>query len=489
MPTKNNISYFGLLAGLLLFFSFIYFDPPKGLNNIAWLTAGVALMMTMWWISEAVPIYATGLVPLVLFPLLGLFDIREVSSSYAHPLVLLFLGGFIIASAMESSGLHKRIALKILSLSGTSPSKIIAGFMITTAILSMWVSNTASTIMMLPIAMSVITIFAKKDNLAKNDFAIPLLLAIAYSASIGGTATLIGTPTNIMLASILSDTYKYQISFIDWFLIGFPIVLILLPIVWVFLSKIIFQVSSKKSKALEITLSNLNKSIGKAGKSEKVVAMVFFLTAMLWIFRKVLNNSLGTNLNDTSIGILGALMLFIIPTGKNSRACNWDTANKIPWGVLFLVGGGIALSKAFKSSGLADWIGSFSSYLYGLDVYFLILISVLVIIFLTELNSNTATVATFTPILIIFAIGLGSNPLYFVIPTTIAASCAFMLPIATPPNAVIFGSGKIDIKEMVKAGVGLNLISILAVSIISIVILNTIFNYDVMSIPSWAINN
>ena len=489
MLTKNNISYFGLLAGLLLFSSFIYFDPPKGLNDIAWLTAGVALMMTMWWISEAVPIYATGLVPLVLFPLLGLFDIREVSTSYAHPLVLLFLGGFIIASAMESSGLHKRIALKILSLSGTSPSKIIAGFMITTAIVSMWVSNTASTIMMLPIAMSVITIFAKKDNLAKNDFAIPLLLAIAYSASIGGTATLIGTPTNIMLASILSDTYKYQISFIDWFLIGFPIVLILLPIVWVFLSKIIFQVSSKKSKALEITLSNLNKSIGKAGKSEKVVAMVFFLTAMLWIFRKVLNNSLGTNLNDTSIGILGALMLFIIPTGKNSRACNWDTANKIPWGVLFLVGGGIALSKAFKSSGLADWIGSFSSYLYGLDVYFLILISVLVIIFLTELNSNTATVATFTPILIIFAIGLGSNPLYFVIPTTIAASCAFMLPIATPPNAVIFGSGKIDIKDMVKAGVGLNLISIIAVSILSIVILNTMFNYDVMSIPSWAINN
>ena len=485
MFTKDKTSIFGLIFGFVIFLLFFIVKPPEGLDKVAWLTAGVAILMTIWWTTEAVPIYATGLIPLVLFPLLGLYDIKAISSSYAHPLVLLFLGGFIIASAMESSGLHKRIALKILGLSGTSPSKIIAGFMFTTAVLSMWVSNTASTIMMLPIAMSVITIFSKENDFNKNNFTIPLLLAIAYSSSIGGAATIIGTPTNIMLASILSDTYQYEIGFIDWFIIGFPVVLVLLPVVWLFLNKITFKVSSEKSLALEKVVLDLNEGIGKASKGEKVVAIIFFLTAILWIFRKVLNNLLNIDLNDTSIGIMGALMLFIIPTGKRERACNWETANKIPWGVLFLVGGGIALSNAFKSSGLATWIGSFSSYLYGLDIYILILISVFIIIFLTELNSNTATVATFTPILIIFAIGLEINPIFFVIPTTIAASCAFMLPIATPPNAVIFGSGKLDIKDMIRAGISLNIISALVVSFISILILNVVFEYEMLGVPNW----
>ena len=488
MLNKNKISLYGLVIGISIFLSFLFTEAPEGLNRVAWLTAGVAILMTVWWITEAVPIYVTGFMPLVLFPLLEIFSIKTVSASYAHPLVLLFLGGFIIASAMESSGLHKRIALKILALSGTSPSKIIAGFMFTTAILSMWVSNTASTVMMLPIAMSVVTIFSKNNIIKKNEFATPLLLAIAYSASIGGTATIIGTPTNIMLASILNDTYNYSISFIDWFVIGLPIALFLLPIVWFFLIKIIFKVSSEKSYALEKVLIDFSNKIGKASKSEIVVAIIFFLTATLWIFRKALNNLFDLNLNDTTISILGAVMLFIIPTGKNKRACNWETASKIPWGVLFLVGGGIALSSAFKSSGLANWIGSYSSYLYNINIFILILISVLLIIFLTELNSNTATVATFTPILIIFAIGLETNPLFFVIPTTIAASCAFMLPIATPPNAVIFGSGQLDIKDMVKAGIGLNLVSAMVVSILSIIILNIFFGYQVNIMPDWVIS-
>lgn len=485
MLNRYNFSLIGLALGLVFLVIFLFTPHPEGLNRLAWLTAGIAILMTIWWITEAVPIYITGLVPLVAFPLLGLFDLKVVSNSYAHPLVLLFLGGFIIASAMESSGLHKRIALKILSFSGTSPFKILGGFMVTTALLSMWVSNTASTIMMLPIASSVIAIFSSQNNVEDKSFAIPLLLSIAYSASIGGTATLIGTPTNIMLASILSDTYNYQISFIDWFIIGFPVAFILIPIVWLFLSKIIFKVSTEKSFALEKTIKKLKKEMGKANTAEKVVAIIFILTASLWIFRKVLNEVFGFNLNDTSIGLLGALLLFIIPTAKNSRACNWNTASKIPWGVLFLVGGGIALSRAFKSSGLAEWIGSFSSYLYGLDIYLLILISVAIIIFLTELNSNTATVATFTPILIIFAIGLEANPLFFVIPTTIAASCAFMLPVATPPNAVIFGSGKVNISNMAKAGISLNLISVFIVTIVSLTILNLVFHLEIFTLPYW----
>ena len=441
--------------------------------------------MTIWWVTEAIPIYATGLVPLLLFPLLDLFELKVVAASYAHPLVLLFLGGFIIASAMENSGLHKRIALKILSFSGTSPSKIIAGFMFTTAALSMWVSNTASTIMMLPIATSVIAFFTSQNNVNNKDFAIPLLLSIAYAASIGGTATLIGTPTNIMLASILSDTYGYKISFIDWLIIGLPVVTILIPIVWLFLTRIIFKVSSEKSDALENTLIKMKREIGKSSATEKVVALIFFLTATLWIFRKTLNDKFNLTLNDTSIGILGALLLFIIPYGSNKRACSWETANKIPWGVLFLVGGGIALSRAIKVSGLAEWIGSFSNYLYGLDIYLLIFIAVALIILLTELNSNTATVATFSPILIIFAIGLEVNPLVFVIPTTIAASCAFMLPIATPPNAVVFGSGKVKINNMIKAGLPLNIISVFIVTSVSLIILNQIFNYNLMVLPEW----
>ncbi len=482
---KKNISFVGLVFGILVFLFFLVSSPPEGLSKLAWLTAGVTILMTIWWISEAIPIYATGFIPIILFPLLGLFELKIVASSYAHPLVLLFLGGFIIASAMEGCGLHKRIALKILSLAGTSPSKIIAGFMFTTALLSMWVSNTASTIMMLPIATSVIAFFSRQKNIENNRFSKPLLLSIAYSASIGGAATLIGTPTNIMLASILSDTYNYEISFIDWFIVGLPVTLVLTPLVWFFLNKIIFKVPSDNSRALETTLFKMKKEMGTATLKEKIVAIVFLLTAILWIFRKTLNSYFNLSLNDTSIGILGALLLFIIPSGSNERACNWKTANQIPWGVLFLVGGGIALSKAIKESGLAEWIGSFSNYLYGLDVYVLILISVALIILLTELNSNTATVATFSPILIIFAIGLEVNPLFFVIPTTIAASCAFMLPIATPPNAVVFGSGKVNINDMIKAGFILNIISVFVVTVVTLLILNYGFHYDLMNIPEW----
>ena len=480
MFSKDTVSMFGLFFGIFTFSIFLFFDPPKGMSNAAWLTAGVALLMTIWWVTEAIPIYLTGIVPLILFPVLNIFDMKLIAASYAHPLVLLFLGGFIIASSMEACGLHKRIALKILSFSGTSPSKIIAGFMFSTALISMWVSNTASTIMMLPIALSVIAIFSNQANISNQNFAVPLLLSIAYSASIGGATTLIGTPTNIMLSGILSDSYNFEISFADWFLIGFPIAIILLPIVWFFLTKFSFRVSNKKSDALENTIKKMQSDLGKSSFTEKSVGLIFMLTALLWIFRRTLNDLFNLNLNDTSIGLFGALLLFLIPTGKGSRACDWNTANKIPWGVLLLVGGGIALSKAFNSSGLAAWLGSFSNYFYGYEFYFLILISVFLIIFLTELNSNTATIATFAPILIIFAIGIEENPLFFVIPATIAASCAFMLPVATPPNAVVYGSGKIEIKDMIKAGLVLNLISLIVISFVGVLLVNQVFDSKTM---------
>ena len=488
MFDRDSISVYGLALGLISFIFFITNEPPSDLNYKAWITAGVAILMTIWWVTEAIPIYITGLIPIIVFPLFNIFEIQDISNSYAHPLVLLFLGGFIIASAMESCGLHKRIALNILSLSGTSPSKIIAGFMITTASISMWVSNTASTIMMLPIATSVITIFVNQNRTEDRDFTIPLLLAIAYSASLGGIATLIGTPTNIMLASILSDNYKFNISFFDWLKIGLPITIILLPLVWFILTRVVFTVSKSKSNALELTIKKLKEEIGKPTYAERIVGIVFFLTAIFWILRKFINNYFNININDTSIGLFGALLLFIIPISKGKRACDWSTANKIPWGVLLLVGGGIALSKAFTSSGLADWIGTFSFYFDGLNIFLLMLIFVTLIIFLTELNSNTATIATFTPILIAFSLAININPLFIAIPSTIAASCAFMLPVATPPNAVIFGSGKISIKNMIKAGFILNIIGVFLVTSISYLLIKYLWGYEIYSIPNFFMN-
>jgi len=480
---KDTFSLFGLFFGFFILSLFLFFDPPQDMSSAAWLTAGVALLMTIWWVTEAIPIYITGTVPLILFPIFNIFDMKLVAASYAHPLVLLFLGGFIIASAMEACGLHKRIALKILSFAGTSPSRIIAGFMFSTALISMWVSNTASTIMMLPIALSVITIFSSQKSISNKNFAVPLLLSIAYSASIGGASTLIGTPTNIMLSGILSDSYNFEISFTDWFLVGFPLAIILLPLVWFFLTKFSFKVSKIKSDALEKTIKRMQSDLGKSSFTEKSVGLIFVFTALLWIFRRSLNELFNLNLNDTSIGLFGALLLFLIPTGKGLRACNWDTANKIPWGVLLLVGGGIALSKAFNASGLALWLGGFSNYFYGYEFYFLILISVFLIIFLTELNSNTATIATFAPILIMFSIGIEESPLFFVIPATIAASCAFMLPVATPPNAVVYGSGKIEIKDMIKAGFILNLISLIVISFIGVFLVDFVF--ETKNIQIW----
>ena len=488
MFSRDKVSSFGLIFGLFILSLFLFSDHPEGLSRVGWITAGVALLMTIWWVTEAIPIYVTGIIPIILFPLFNIFEIEEISNSYAHPLVLLFLGGFIIASAMESCGLHKRIAINILSIAGTSPSKIIAGFMIATASISMWVSNTASTIMMLPIATSVIALFAQQTKSKESDLTVPLLLAIAYSASIGGIATLIGTPTNIMLVSILSDNYNYDISFFDWFKVGFPTSLILIPIMWFFLTHIIFKIPNRESDALHKVLRNLKEEIGKSSYAEKIVTAVFIITASLWMLRRLINNSFELNINDTSIGLFGALLLFIIPIKKNQRACSWETASKIPWGILLLVGGGIALSKAFNITGLANWIGSFSVFFDGYNIFLLIIIFVTLIIFLTELNSNTATIATFAPILIAFAIGINVNPLFFAIPCTIAASCAFMLPVATPPNAVIFGSGKISIRNMVRAGIILNIISIFLVTIISYFLLKYFFNYEIYSVPNIFIN-
>ncbi len=487
---KEKISFLGLFLGLLFFAVIFFTESPDGLSRAGWLTLGVSILMAIWWMSEAIPIYATGLVPLFAFPLLNILDIKMTAESYAHPLNLLFLGGFIIAAVMQESLLHKRIALNIISIFGTSPSRIIAGFMIATSILSMGVSNTASTIMMLPIALSVITLFEKDNKLSNsNKFALPLLLAIAYSASIGGMGTLIGTPTNIMLASILSSNYDFEIGFLEWFMIGFPLVLIMIPSVWFFLTNIIFKVPSIKNEKLKNSLLVRKRELGKITYYEKVVATVFFLVALLWILRRKINSIFPDfGINDTSIAIFGALLLFIIPISKGRRACNWNIALKIPWGVLFLVGGGLSLSNAFKTSELADWIGTYAFLMSDFNIYFLILATVAIIIFLTELNSNTATIATFAPILIIFAINLGQNPLVLVLPATFAASCAFMLPVATPPNAVVFGSGLISISSMLRAGLLLNIFSVVIISFTSLFLLKIIFNIEFNSLPYWVAN-
>ena len=490
---KDRVTNIGFFIGIAALAITVFIEAPSGLSNVAWLTAGVAVLMASWWVSEAIPIPATGLVPLVLFPILGIADIKTAAAPFAHPINLLFLGGFIIAASMEKWGLHRRIALNLVTIIGTGPRSIVAGFMIATAGLSMWVSNTASTIMMLPIAMSVINLFERGRRLGLSEtdknFAKALMLAIAYSASIGGMATLIGTPPNIVLAGVLSDTYGFEIGFVEWMFVGLPIVLILLPIVWIFLVKIAFKIPVKGPSNLVNSIYSSRRSLGKMSSPEIAVAIVFATVAILWISRRQLTlwfPELG--INDTSIAVVGALLLFFIPAGNGERVCSWDTAIKIPWGVLFLVGGGLSLSNAFKSSGLAAWIGSHTTLLGGLELIIIVLAIVALIVFLTELNSNTATTATFVPILAAVSIGINENPLLMVIPATLGASCAFMFPNATPPNAVVFGSGHLTIVNMIRAGFMLNLIAIIIVTCVSFLLLSIVFDVQPGNIPDWAFN-
>lgn len=453
-----------VLAGTILGLGVIVSPVPEGVPPDAWKVLGVTLWMAFWWLTEALPIPATALLPLIVFPVLGLFDFKTSAAPYAHPLIFLFLGGFIIAKAIEAWNLHRRIALLIVRAFGTRPDYLIAGFMLATAILSMWVSNTATTVMMLPIAISIIGVLNEKEEpqIAANT-ATALLLAIAYSASIGGVGTLVGSPPNALLAAFAQEQFGIELGFAKWMTIGLPVVFVMLPLAWLLLTRVTCPVARRPIPGADAIIRTEIEALGAMSIEEKRVLAVFVLTALCWILRPLISVAFpDMGLTDSGIALIGALSLFIIPTGKGdgSSLMTWPRAVSLPWGILLLFGGGLSLAGAISNSGLADVVGSGLGGLEGFPTIVLVAAVTALIVFLTEITSNTATTAIFLPIVATVAVSAGIAPLELIIPVALAASCAFMMPVATPPNAIVFASERLSVAQMAKAGFLLNIIAI-----------------------------
>ncbi len=466
MKLTKNV---GLFLGPILFILIRLFFHPQGMGESENAVLATTSWVAIWWITETVPIAVTSLLPIVLFPLTNAFSISETTSFYGDKYVFLYMGGFIIALAIEKWKLHKRIAINIISIIGTDIQKIILGFMIATAFLSMWISNTATAVMMLPMGLAIVN--QLKDNPATVEdenkiFGKSLMLGIAYSASIGGISTLVGTPPNLVLAGVLKELFNYEITFLQWFIFGFPISVLLLFISWKYLTQIAFKLKQKKFTGGKEEIMRLKNELGKISYEEKVVSLIFFCTAFFWIFRSFLFKNLIPQLDDTIIALFFAIILFIIPNkAKNDKIMNWKDVEKLPWGVILLFGGGMALANGFKNTGLDKFIGNQLFSLEIFSLFMLIIILVTIVNFLTEITSNLATSAMILPILASLSEKLSINPLILMIATTIAASCAFMLPSATPPNAVVFSSGYLEISDMAKKGFILNLISIIIITL------------------------
>lgn len=457
----------GLIAGpaaaLVLYLAL----QDSSLDHAGKATAAMAVWMAIWWMTEAIPVFATALIPLTTFPLLGIRTIRETAAPYGHELIFLFLGGFVIALSMERWGLHRRIARGTFRLVGQRADYVVGAFIVTTAFLSMWMSNTATTIMMLPIALSIIKQVAKGDDSGKLHLATPLLLGIAYGASIGGIGTLIGTPPNLFLASFARDSLGVEIGFADWMAMALPLVIVLLLILWLLLTRVLFPCRGVLL-GLDLRLGSKRKPMAQG---EKVSLVIFVLTASLWLLRPVLGQwtVFGINplagLTDTGIAIAAALLLFLLPAGGGERVMNWETMVRLPWGLLLLFGGGLSLASAMQTNGVSELIGRQLSQFEGLSPWLLIAIATSLMVFLTELTSNTATTAAMVPIFSAVAVGVGMSPVLLATATAVSASCAFMLPVATPPNAIVFAGSGLTIREMIRAGVWMNIICIAVVTI------------------------
>ena len=494
----------GLMGGVAAFVIMLMLPTPEGMSPEGQRAAAVALLMAVWWMTEAVPLAATALLPIALYPLLGVLPGKEVTLAYGDANIFLFMGGFFIAMAMQKWNLHERIALNIVVRTGTNPSNLVFGFMLATAFLSMWISNTATTLMMLPIAMAVIGEMeetAGSGGIGK--FAICLLLGIAYAASIGGVATLIGTPPNGVLLSQYQEMFPDapEIGFFQWMIIGVPFTIILLPITWFLLTHVLFHFRDLNFDGAMVEIEKRVKSLGAMSRGEKIVLTVWILTALAWIFRADIKlgevvipgwYNLFPNkdyIHNSTVAIFFALLLFAIPVDlkKGEFALDWDWAKRIPWGVLILFGGGLALAKAFTSTGLVFWLGDKLTLLDGVSPFLVIVCIALMLTFVTELTSNVATTSIMLPILgVAVAPALGVNPLLLMIPASISASCAFMMPVATPPNAIVFGGGHITVAQMARAGLLINLTGIVLVTLITYFLAIPVFDIVMGEVPEWA---
>jgi sodium-dependent dicarboxylate transporter 2/3/5 len=507
MPWDSNRSNSGtklaaLIIAPMISMSLILFGDLAPENPRITYTLAIAVLMAIWWVTEAIPLAATALLPVALFPLLGIVDGKTISAMYFNHLIFLFIGGFLMALAMERWNLHKRIAIKILIFFGISPGRILMGFMFATAFLSMWMSNTATTMMMIPIALSIIHKLEEILGKAKlGSYSIGLLLGIAYSASVGGIATLVGTPPNLSFARISNIIFPEmpEISFADWLLFAIWISVLLFLLTWLLLF-MMYRPAQRWEKLNREDFRNEYRLLGKAQPEEKVVFLLFILMALMWVFRSGFHfgivdipgwSGLFRNpeyINDGTVAIFVAVLLFVIPsrTRRGERLMDWQTANRLPWHIVLLFGGGFALAKGFVDSGLSVWFGEQLSGLAGSDPMTLTLVVVTMMSFLTELTSNTATTEMILPILAGLAVSIQINPLLLMIPATLAASLAFMLPVATPPNAIVFGTGHLRIKDMIRTGFLLNLAGIIVATLLTYFWGTVIFNIDVGSFPEWA---
>jgi len=465
--SSTGIRALFLPAGPVVCLVLFLIPTPAGLSAEAWKLTALVLWMVIWWISEVVPPHVTALLPVPMLPLMGIMDEKPVAASYAHPLIFLFMGGFMIASAMQRWGLHRRIALRIINATGSTPGRIIAGFMASTALLSMWISNTATAIMMFAVGMSVIEYFKSRgdDAWQMKRFGKALMLSIAYSASIGGVATLIGTPPNLMFAGFMEETYGIQVDFVSWMSFALPFSIVLLPLCWLWLTRICFDVSEVRIEGARHIIRSELKALGPMSRAERVVMTVFILTAAAWISRKMIVQWTGLELSDTAISLVAALVLFVFPVSlkRGEFALDWKSAVKLPWGVLLLFGGGLALAGAFQSTGLSESIGQMVTGLKDIHHAWLILLVAVVIVLLTELTSNTATAAAFLPVMGAVAVGAGINPMLMCVPVALAASMAFLMPVATPPNAIVFAYEDLTIRDMLRAGLGLAPVAIILI--------------------------
>jgi sodium-dependent dicarboxylate transporter 2/3/5 len=471
-----------LFLGPAVFVAVILLPMPPGMEATAWRTVALAAWMAIWWSTEAVPVPITALLPVIALPLLGIGGMEAATAPYAHPLIFLFLGGFLLALGIQRHNLHRRIALGIILRIGTRPAALVAGFMAASGLISMWVSNTATAMMMMPIAISVIGEVEGNDPVRadgrRDDFAVALLLAVAYGASIGGLGTLIGTPPNALLAAFAQETYGVRIGFAEWMVIGVPMALVMGICAWLVLTRWAFHPRQQARTLSRSAIADHIEDLGPMSVAEKRVAAVFLCAAAGWLVRPLLGDvPVLEQLTDPAIAIAAGAALFILPSGLDRRAplLIWRDAAQLPWGTLILFGGGLSLAGAISSSGLAEWIGGALATFASWPSWLLTMLVALVVVFLTELTSNTATTAAFLPVMGVLAGIVGVDPLILMAPAALAASAAFMLPVATPPNAIVHGSGLVAIPDMVRAGFWLNIASVVLISLLVPPLLGLVF--------------
>ena len=477
----------GLILGPLAFIIFLIFGQFEGLSNSGQSVLASTLWIAIWWVTEAIPIAATALLPIILFPLSEGMELPTTTESYGHKYVFLYLGGFLIAIGIEKWNLHKRIAINIISFIGTDVRKVILGFMIATSFLSMWISNTATSVMMLPIGVAIIKQLKDNPGSLENEntiFGKALMLAIAYSASIGGIATLIGTPPNLVMAGVISEIYNYEITFFKWFIFGFPISIILLFFCWYYITRVAYVFHQREFPGGSSEINRLKNDLGPISYEEKIIAIIFALAGFCWITRSFFLQSILPVIDDTIIAISFGLILFVIPSkAKTNALLNWKDTIQLPWGVIILFGGGMAIAKAFEISGLAVWLGELMTTLNALPFFILIIFLIAAVNFLTEITSNLATTAMILPVLASLAFEIGVHPFGIMIGAAVAASCAFMLPVATPPNAIVFGSGYLKIPDMVSRGIVLNIFSIILIAVMVYFILPLLWDINLNNFP------